>query len=482
MHVYATRLLLYLIAHPSLRLLMEHLSPAAPPSPVTPLPAQPTLFASRGGGAAPPFSLEGVLKSCEHTGYREADQPEGLALALKRYQLQAPGGRRVGAALLKPPPPARIARYTPSHSPPHFLAQPLSRPPSRPSRGWSTWRTRPSCRAASTGSSGRSGRGRTEAGTTTRARWARCGCRRRPSPFGGRGVASWRHLGDTSAMAPRSLQAPPFALGGLLCDEMGCGKTLEALRPVEGGLTVQVWCHRLGKTLEVLALIVATLPTSQTSQPAAASSSSSSSPPTPSPPSPPPPPPPPQRRKGKAAGGKAKARVAGGGDGGSDADGKIPSHATLIVAPHSLWCGGGSLRVDGVSSHRWRWTGASDAGVPVARRDPKELGRRRHRRRGRRRRRRASAARGVVHGGAGLPRSPEIAPDRPRSPEITRYRPRSPEIARDHPRSPEITRDHRGAGRPSRRGGQVARLGGGARGARRGRDGPRSVVRVLTSR
>ena len=89
MHVYATRLLLYLIAHPSLRLLMEHLSPAAPPSPVTPLPAQPTLFASRGGGAAPPFSLEGVLKSCEHTGYREADQPEGLALALKRYQLQA---------------------------------------------------------------------------------------------------------------------------------------------------------------------------------------------------------------------------------------------------------------------------------------------------------------------------------------------------------------------------------------------------------
>ena len=206
MHVYATRLLLYLIAHPSLRLLMEHLSPAAPPSPVTPLPAQPTLFASRGGGAAPPFSLEGVLKSCEHTGYREADQPEGLALALKRYQLQAPGGRRVGAALLKPPPPARIARYTPSHSPPHFLAQPLSRPPSRPSRGWSTWRTRPSCRAASTGSSGRSGRGRTEAGTTTRARWARCGCRRRPSPFGGRGVASRRYLGHTSATPRRWLR------------------------------------------------------------------------------------------------------------------------------------------------------------------------------------------------------------------------------------------------------------------------------------
>ena len=31
--------------------------------------------------AAPPFSLEGLLKGCEHKGYREASQPRGVALA-----------------------------------------------------------------------------------------------------------------------------------------------------------------------------------------------------------------------------------------------------------------------------------------------------------------------------------------------------------------------------------------------------------------
>ena len=45
--------------------------------------------APMGGAASPPFSLEGVLKSSEHGGYREAVQPEGLALTLKPYQQQA---------------------------------------------------------------------------------------------------------------------------------------------------------------------------------------------------------------------------------------------------------------------------------------------------------------------------------------------------------------------------------------------------------
>ena len=56
---------------------------------VVSLPAHPRVFTSGGGAASPPFSLEGVLKSSEHGGYREAVQPEGLALTLKPYQQQA---------------------------------------------------------------------------------------------------------------------------------------------------------------------------------------------------------------------------------------------------------------------------------------------------------------------------------------------------------------------------------------------------------
>ena len=43
---------------------------------------------TQGGASAAPFTLEGVLKSCEHLGYRHAEQPLNVAQQLKRYQLQ----------------------------------------------------------------------------------------------------------------------------------------------------------------------------------------------------------------------------------------------------------------------------------------------------------------------------------------------------------------------------------------------------------
>ena len=91
MHVYISRLLLYLIAHPSIRIILERLLPphGAAPTPVDALPTYPASFLSHGGAAAPPFSLEGLLKATEHCGYRAHVQQEGLALTLKPYQQQA---------------------------------------------------------------------------------------------------------------------------------------------------------------------------------------------------------------------------------------------------------------------------------------------------------------------------------------------------------------------------------------------------------
>ena len=89
-HVYVSRLLLYLIAHPSIRVLLSRLSASSVVvKPLDSLPSYPQCFQSHGGAGATPFSLEGVLKSCEHKGYREAAQPRGVALPLKRYQTQA---------------------------------------------------------------------------------------------------------------------------------------------------------------------------------------------------------------------------------------------------------------------------------------------------------------------------------------------------------------------------------------------------------
>ena len=92
-HVYISRLLLYMIAHPSTRVLLTHLTPPrdATPRPVDALPEYPATFRSHGGAGATPFSLEGLLKSTEHVGYRAQPQPAGLALTLKPYQQQALG-------------------------------------------------------------------------------------------------------------------------------------------------------------------------------------------------------------------------------------------------------------------------------------------------------------------------------------------------------------------------------------------------------
>jgi len=90
-HVYMSRLLLYMIAHPSIRVLMSLLHPphGATPSGIAALPAYPPTFRCHGGANSAPFTLEGVIKSVEHLGYREEPQPAGLALQLKQYQRQA---------------------------------------------------------------------------------------------------------------------------------------------------------------------------------------------------------------------------------------------------------------------------------------------------------------------------------------------------------------------------------------------------------
>lgn len=76
MHVYATRLLLYIIANPAVKRMLDHLTlpPGAKLTPVSSLPAHPPSFRSHGGAASPPFSLEGLLKAVEHEGYREQPQ------------------------------------------------------------------------------------------------------------------------------------------------------------------------------------------------------------------------------------------------------------------------------------------------------------------------------------------------------------------------------------------------------------------------
>ena len=65
-HVYATRLLFCLVATPAVKALFAHLRPATLHERTQALPQYETCYASQGGAAAAPFSLEGVLKSCEH--------------------------------------------------------------------------------------------------------------------------------------------------------------------------------------------------------------------------------------------------------------------------------------------------------------------------------------------------------------------------------------------------------------------------------
>lgn len=103
LHVYVNRLFFCRIANEDTHTLFNHLScaPAANGAgsstvsggaivdALTTLPKYAPCFKqSQVGAAAAPFTLKGLLKSCEHTGYRSTAQPAGLDLTLKPYQLQ----------------------------------------------------------------------------------------------------------------------------------------------------------------------------------------------------------------------------------------------------------------------------------------------------------------------------------------------------------------------------------------------------------
>jgi hypothetical protein len=93
--VYFRRLLFEMIAYPPLIAVMSAMTPAAPMRKTAALPPlQTPLFVSHvpsdGSHARPDyaFSLAGIMKAQEHTGYRRAMQPAGLRLTMKDYQLQ----------------------------------------------------------------------------------------------------------------------------------------------------------------------------------------------------------------------------------------------------------------------------------------------------------------------------------------------------------------------------------------------------------
>ena len=93
--VYFRRLLFEMIAYPPLIAVMSAMTPAAPMRKTAALPPlQTPLFVSHvpadGSHARPDyaFSLAGIMKAQEHTGYRRATQPAGLRLTMKDYQLQ----------------------------------------------------------------------------------------------------------------------------------------------------------------------------------------------------------------------------------------------------------------------------------------------------------------------------------------------------------------------------------------------------------
>ena len=88
--VYATRLLFYLIADDAVRALVNALAPAAGVKRrAAPPPSQRLFATSRDGATAPPFTLDGVMRSAEHCGGPEAPQPAAIALEMKPYQKQA---------------------------------------------------------------------------------------------------------------------------------------------------------------------------------------------------------------------------------------------------------------------------------------------------------------------------------------------------------------------------------------------------------
>ncbi len=86
---YFSRLIFYLIAYTPLAFVMNHLDPVKLVDvPLTTLPAFSPSFVSESRHELDKFSLAGFLAAHENPGYRVAEQPPGLALELKAYQLQ----------------------------------------------------------------------------------------------------------------------------------------------------------------------------------------------------------------------------------------------------------------------------------------------------------------------------------------------------------------------------------------------------------
>jgi hypothetical protein len=93
--VYIRRLLFEMIAYPPLMTVMQAMKPASPVRRTAELPAlaEPVFFSHMptdipGRPSDYAFSLAGVMKAQEHSGYRAAEQPHGLKMQMKEYQLQ----------------------------------------------------------------------------------------------------------------------------------------------------------------------------------------------------------------------------------------------------------------------------------------------------------------------------------------------------------------------------------------------------------
>lgn len=94
LHLYFSRLIFFLIADDALKMIFDRMTPVARViSPVHSLPSHAIAFKSTQSSevAREPnyaFTMAGLLKAHENMGYSRAEQPKGILLDLKEYQLQ----------------------------------------------------------------------------------------------------------------------------------------------------------------------------------------------------------------------------------------------------------------------------------------------------------------------------------------------------------------------------------------------------------
>ena len=195
-HLYVSRLLFYLIADSALAQLLAPLDPVGPVKPVGAVECLDSAVFSQPPVAADQFSISGILARAAHTGYKAAKQPAGIALQMKAYQLQTLQFLLDHEAL----PRGLNGLFWEARSF-HPYVEPVADGP-MPSATSSSSTTSAAAR-------GRKGRG----------------SKRTPD----------RTLGDCDDdsfyISPRlgelRLECPPLVRGGLLTEEMGLGKTLE---------------------------------------------------------------------------------------------------------------------------------------------------------------------------------------------------------------------------------------------------------------